>query len=230
MSEQNISYWHNFIDIFYNAVEESPNPTISQRLVDFIVALASLPDAINSSNKDKIMDIGGGQMAHVQPGGIMKFANRTFWKDLPDFAMELSERFQASSQAPMSHRARGKSPEKSALLWKNMNTYVILLGQSPEAQLHPPLAGRIKRGIWTLATALEHSSSIPYEANLGVPAAAQWLSLAGPEIEQLCEAATEHYPVGDLWVGTDNTDVVDMARLQFWRRRLDRLAQGPSLW
>jgi len=56
-----------------------------------------------------------------------------------------------------------------------------------------------------------------------VPAAAQWLLIAGKEIEEMCEAGMELMNGGDLWVERGGSDVCDVARLQFWKERLRKL-------
>lgn len=94
MAEADVGCAQNLIGLFHNAVDTFEDETVSQKLVDYIVALASLPDAHNDSNEAKMMDCGGGQMVYVQPGDVMAFEDGTFWKDLPGFSMNFTESFQ----------------------------------------------------------------------------------------------------------------------------------------
>lgn len=94
MSQADVGCVQNLIGIFYGAVEIFEDERISQALDDFIVALASLPDAINHSHEPKVVDVGGGQTVFLQPGETMTIEGQAFWRDLPYFSMNLTERFQ----------------------------------------------------------------------------------------------------------------------------------------
>ena len=73
-----------------------------------------------------------------------------------------------------------------------------------------------------MVMALEYSPETQPGRNveLHVPAAAQWLQIAGDEIERLCSDGTSRINAGDLWVGRGGGEVVDSARLQFWKARI----------
>jgi hypothetical protein len=77
----------------------------------------------------------------------------------------------------------------------------------------------------TLSMALEHSPATRLGKNvdLHVPAAAQWLRIAGEEVEQMCREGGGRVPPGDLWERRGGNDVCDLARLGFWRERLGEL-------
>lgn len=77
-------------------------------------------------------------------------------------------------------------------------------------------------GVQTLVMALEESPNTRLGVNLELhaPAAAQWLSIAGDEIKRLCTTSSKRFPAGDLWAATGGSDLVNAARLEFWRRRL----------
>ena len=76
-------------------------------------------------------------------------------------------------------------------------------------------------GIKTVAMALEHSWNAGIvEAEVHVPPAAQWLRVAGGEIERLCTGGTERCVAGDVWKGRGGSNVCDLKRYQFWIDRI----------
>lgn len=106
--------------------------------------------------------------------------------------------------------------------WKNFNTYLALMAVHPKAQTSPVLANKTRLGFVTLAMALEQppNSRLGRNSELHAPAAAQWLRIAGDEIERLCEQGTERMGPGDLWKDRDDAEVCNSARLAFWKSRL----------
>jgi hypothetical protein len=56
-----------------------------------------------------------------------------------------------------------------------------------------------------------------------VPAAAQWLRIAGEQVEEMCAEGKVRARAGDLWLAKGGSDVCDTARLGFWRERLVEL-------
>jgi len=114
------------------------------------------------------------------------------------------------------------TPEVATRKWKDFNTLLALTAHDPDAQTTPALADYTRLSRVTLAMALEHSPGTRLGKNtaMHVPAAAQWLLIAGKEIEEMCEAGAESIPGGDLWVERGGSDVCDVARLQFWKERL----------
>jgi hypothetical protein len=77
----------------------------------------------------------------------------------------------------------------------------------------------------TLVMALENSPGTRLGKNtaMHVPAAAQWFSIAGEEMERMCEAGTESMKAGDLWKEQGGSDVCNVERLKFWKNRLAEL-------
>lgn len=110
--------------------------------------------------------------------------------------------------------------------WKNFNTYLALMAVHPKAQTIPVLAGEARLAFTTLATALEYPPGSKFGRNseLHAPAAAQWLRIAGKEIDRLCEeGTTQHYP-GDLWKDRAmEGSRCNSARLAFWKSRLTEM-------
>jgi len=115
-----------------------------------------------------------------------------------------------------------KEPLEAMQAWKNINTYIALLAVHPKAQAIPVLANHACLGVRTLAVALEHSSETRLGRNseLHAPAAAQWLRIAGEEVERICAEETQQFMMGDLWQSHGGTEVCDSARLAFWKSRL----------
>lgn len=95
----------------------------------------------------------------------------------------------------------------------------------PRAQTIPVLANKVRLSFATLHMALEYSpgSRTGRNIELHAPAAAQWLRIAGDEIERLCQEGTESMYPGDLWEDRDNAEVCNNARLAFWKARLTEL-------
>jgi hypothetical protein len=106
--------------------------------------------------------------------------------------------------------------------WKNFNTYLALVAVHPRAQTIPVLANKVRLSFVTLSMALEHppNSRLGRNSELHAPAAAQWLRIAGVEIEELCRKETARMGPGDLWKGRDDADVCNGARLAFWKSKL----------
>lgn len=116
-----------------------------------------------------------------------------------------------------------KEPLEATQAWKNINTFVALMAVHSKAQTIPVLANHAHVGVRTLAVALEHSSGTRLGRNseLHAPAAAQWLQIAGAEIETVCAEGTQRFMPGDLWESRGGTEVCDSARLAFWKSRLE---------
>jgi hypothetical protein len=73
--------------------------------------------------------------------------------------------------------------------------------------------------------ALEYSPTTRWGKNVAchAPAAAQWLRIAEVEVEAWCKGETGRMKAGDLWVTRGRGDVCDLARLKFWRERVEEL-------
>jgi hypothetical protein len=114
-----------------------------------------------------------------------------------------------------------------------MNKLIAVIARNPDAQVLPSLAGYINLSRITLSMALEHSPNTRLGKNtaMHLPAAALWFSIADGELERMCEAGEQKMAAGDVWAervrnnGSGDSEVVDMARLQFWKERLVELQQ-----
>ena len=114
-----------------------------------------------------------------------------------------------------------KEPLGAMQAWKNLNTYLALRAVHPRAHTIPAMVNK-KLGFRIFIMALEEPSGsrIGRNSELHASAAAQWLRIAGDEIEQLAEEETETWPEGQLWKDRGGSDLCDGARLAFWKSRL----------
>jgi hypothetical protein len=69
-----------------------------RKLVDFLIALANLPDAINTSSTPKTAttfhpEVKDGILS-FRPGDTIVFENGVLWKDLPNWKMNVTETHQ----------------------------------------------------------------------------------------------------------------------------------------
>ncbi|KAH7138740.1 hypothetical protein B0J11DRAFT_515198 [Dendryphion nanum] len=213
----------NLIGLTLNAAENIADEKRLQVLVDYFVALASLPDAVNESAYPMLLDMGGWKKT-IEPGRIVVFAEGTMWKDLPGFAWNLTERLQGP-EAYMYDLRRPVSPAVAMQTWKNINMFVALLAISSPAQNIPTLSRQVARGRVTLAMALEYSrdTRLGKNVNIHAPAAALWLRVARDEVEGMCMKGDQCIDAGDLWLERGGSNVCDMVRLQFWHERLVEL-------
>lgn len=56
-----------------------------------------------------------------------------------------------------------------------------------------------------------------------VPAATQWMRIAGNEVEKMCVDGRESMNAGDVWVHRGGGEGCDVRRLGFWMERLVEL-------
>ncbi|TKA22185.1 hypothetical protein B0A50_08351 [Salinomyces thailandicus] len=125
-------FCNNLWGMYFGAVEHFASEDVLQALVYYIVALAQLPDAMNDGHDEGL------------------------WKDLPDFKLNLVERFQGPEQYTRKHTSPA-SPESAAATWLNMNVWTELMARNEDAQEFGDLAGYAVLGLQTLIMALEHS-------------------------------------------------------------------------
>jgi len=220
--------WYDVIGIYVTSAEKIADEDALTVLVDYIVELASLPDAINESHETVVIDHIGhaGASVPIAPGEplVMGYGGKRLWRDLPDLSMEITEHFQGPEQY-LSDTPSSADLETAKTLWKNFNTFLALSATSSRAQTITVLADGIRMARMTLVTALEHSPNTRRgkKTDLHIPAAEAWFRIAGDEIEKLCEAGTETLPPGDLWASQGGGDACDSARLEFWKRRMSEL-------
>ncbi|KAF2632343.1 hypothetical protein BU25DRAFT_149644 [Macroventuria anomochaeta] len=154
----------------------------------------------------KTLEVGGGEIWHVKPGQVIKFAEGILWRDLPMFSWNLTERFQGPKLYLFDTNPNPATPLAAMTYWKNINTFTALVSVHPgvkkkTTQKAPVLANMAQIGRSTLARALEHSpgTRLGKNSELHAPAPAQWLRIAGDALEKLCAEAKERMPAGDFW-------------------------------
>jgi hypothetical protein len=102
MSQEDVDTpWSNLLGLYLSAAETFGEQDILVLLVEYIVKLANLPDAINEGPVERILDEGG-ITRRVEPGQVVVFEEGTLWRDLPRFQRELTERFQGKYRPPCS--------------------------------------------------------------------------------------------------------------------------------
>lgn len=118
------------------------------------------------------------------------------------------------------HRGQDDEPE-AARKWKNFSTFLALFAASPESRATPVLSRYLELGFTNLAITLESSGDRwNFHKALWMPAAVQWMRIAGDEIEKICNDEEKNYPAGDLWKAEGGGDVCDSSRFKFWKSRL----------
>ncbi|KAH8731032.1 hypothetical protein GQ44DRAFT_809006 [Phaeosphaeriaceae sp. PMI808] len=211
MSQRDVDTpWNNLIGLYLNVVSSFANEKSLGALAGYIVELANLPDAVNEGPEAKISDVGGMEL-RIEPGQAIGIEVGKLWRDLPGFSWNLTENFQGPEMY-LADLSSPVSPDEAKAKWKNLNTWLALIAKSPDAQKTPALTDMTRLGLKTLVMALEYSPDTQLGRNveLHVPAAMQWLQIAGDEIERLC----------NLWAGRGSGEICDSARFQYWRTRV----------
>jgi len=90
----------NLLGLHFSAAETFNDEVILQRLVDYMVELASLPDAINRGRMAQVIEIiekGDSKAKRIEVGEAFELGDDgVLWKDLPGFGWNLTESFQGS--------------------------------------------------------------------------------------------------------------------------------------
>jgi hypothetical protein len=94
----NPNAWYDLIGIYLGAAEKVADEDALKALVDYIVELASLPDASNESHEAVIVDHIGyaGASVRIEPGEplVLGEGGKRLWRDLPNYSMAITENFQ----------------------------------------------------------------------------------------------------------------------------------------
>jgi hypothetical protein len=94
----NPAAWDDVLGIYLSAAEVVADEDALKALVDYIVQLASLPDAFNESHEALIVGHIGyaGSSVRIEPGEplVLGDGGKRLWRDLPNFSMNITERFQ----------------------------------------------------------------------------------------------------------------------------------------
>lgn len=99
--------WFDFVGIDVALAERIEDEDALAALVDYLAALASLPDAVNESQEAVIVEHIGyeGASVRIEPGELLVIGDsgKRLWKDLPGWSMNITENFQGAS--PCSSRS-----------------------------------------------------------------------------------------------------------------------------
>lgn len=218
---------------FFQAVEFFPSNEISSLLANFLASLAGLPDAINT--RQGPMTVKSSSTTIIQPGHpiIVHWAGREehLWRGLPHFSLYLRERI----NGPEAYLSRGDSSETAKAIWRNIITFVAILFRDHGDRFPGIFGSLVTYAFTTLADALEHPPGSRFGRNLPLhlPAACQWILLAGPGIyNAVKEGCNEQYwlaRAGRLWTREGGTDKVDESRWMFWKHRFEELKADARL-
>lgn len=100
--------WYDVIGIYLTTAEKVADEDALQALVNYIVELASLPNAVNESHEAMIVDHIGyaGSSVRIEPGEPLALGEegKKLWRDLPSFSMEITERFQGKQRSQCQYR------------------------------------------------------------------------------------------------------------------------------
>lgn len=97
ISQEDVSRaFDNFLASYFKAIESMANEPSLTLLVDYIVALASLPDAYNEGPEPKKISIGGDEIKIINPGESIAWYERSLWRGLAGFSMLVTESFQGT--------------------------------------------------------------------------------------------------------------------------------------
>ena len=86
--------WMNTIGMVINAAETIDDDKVSAALIDFLVELASLPDASNPGPEVMTADGDGPDPLRIEPGQPVVLQQGKLWRDLPDYSWNVTETFQ----------------------------------------------------------------------------------------------------------------------------------------
>lgn len=85
--------WLNITGLVIKAAETFEDEKISGALIDFLVELASLPDAVNPG--PEVMTANDDQNPSItKPGQPVVFQGGKLWRDLPQYSWNVTETFQ----------------------------------------------------------------------------------------------------------------------------------------
>lgn len=223
-----LTAYSNMWGCFFSAVEHFSDIERLSILSNLLACLASLPGSINTS-QDPFPN-GDETEQHKKPV-IIDGEMELFWKDLPEFSMNLGERM----QGPEAYLSRGESDEITQRKWSNMNTFVAILVRDHGTTFPKMFGGCVIFAFTFLAATLEHAPTSRFGRNMALhmPAACRWILLASDAVWEALDAGCEGKPwtamVGGFWKDQDGTSEVDGRRWAFWKYRFEALREDLRL-
>lgn len=211
-----------------HAAEAFSDEAALERLADWLVALAHLPDALNHSTEGMIesqtmLPDGTWGTRVIKPGKPIRLEEGLLWRDLPGFSMNVTERTQGPEQYLIKHRGKD-SPEGATAKWTNLNTFLAMIIRHPGARDRPSLTRTASSGFKTLIIALEYKWD-EQSLTMHIPAASQMMRLAGERLRAVAADGTVDWHPGPLWAKRGGGKACDAKRFAFWESRLAKL--GP---
>lgn len=219
-----LTCYNNMWGCFFKAAEHFSDMETLSKLTDLLACLASLPGSINTirdpddpSKKPIIID----DETDVE----------IFWKDLPEFSMNLTERM----QGPEAYLAFNATPEDAKRKWTNMNTFVALLIRNHGTAFPDQFGGLVVFAFWTFAATLEDPPDSRFGQNmpLRLPACCRWILLVGDVVREKMDQGYRGKPqtasMGELWGDPAKMAEVNEARWAFWKSRFGILAEDSRL-
>jgi hypothetical protein len=102
LSQTNVgTIWVNITGLVVNAAETIDDEKVSAALIDFLVELASLPDAINPGPEVMMVDDEGHKPSRIEPGQPVVMMGGKLWIDLPQYSWTVTETFQGKQTQPV---------------------------------------------------------------------------------------------------------------------------------
>ena len=214
--------YNNMWGCYFKAVEHFSDVEIFSKLADLLACLASLPGAINTTRDPKDPS----KEPIIIDGEV-----EIFWKDLPEFSMNLTERM----QGPEAYLAFDATPETASRTWTNINTFVAILVRNHGTAFPNLFGDLVVFAFWTLAASLVHPAGSRFGKNmvLRLPACCRWILLVGDVVREKLDQGYQGKPwtasVGELWGGPAEVREVDAARWRFWKERFEALSEDSRL-
>lgn len=95
LSQANVeTIWLNTTGLVVSAAETLDDEKIAIVLIDFLVELASLPDATNPGPGAMTINEGGYDSWMIEPGQPIDLLGGRLWRDLPQYSWTVTETFQ----------------------------------------------------------------------------------------------------------------------------------------
>lgn len=86
--------WVNITGMVISAAETIDDEEVSRALTDFLVELASLPDAVNPGPEAMTVNDDTQTPSRIEPGQPVVFQGGKLWRDLPQYSWNVTETFQ----------------------------------------------------------------------------------------------------------------------------------------
>lgn len=200
-----------------------------ERLAEVLVHLVKLPHHLPPSDENDALD-----------GG-------TSFSNLPRFDWMFGEWMQGPNQYYWRMDIVTRSAQLAAMTrWRNLSAFAAILSRLHAQGSLPKCIDLRSKAYYDLAIALEYKvrdSEVEFNdikyiylrdfPLLWIPAAAEWISIAGREVFDAAFNEGRQEPrrakPGGLWAPAGSNDAVTIERWAFWRQRMTALAEDDRL-